>query len=237
MCLNMTAGRATKRTQPNRMKMMVEMIRIFVWLTFHFCKDRGEREREVTDMRARPSYTGLSWEHITPCPLGFHSQWSLLLKIKYTVNKPERPISINNAILHIYTSPRVKCFLQNCSAFAHPVGASDFRQGSILNMNRLMKFVFAVGTQLTAGQTQSRDMWQLRNLGKHSLFMAGKCGQGHSFSWSDVIPREPAPESEVSELPLDLQARVWLGKPGHTYHHSTCSGLFAFHLVFNKDFL
>lgn len=55
MCLNMTAGRATKRTQPNRMKMMVEMMRILVWLTFHFWKDRDVGQTEVTDMPARPS--------------------------------------------------------------------------------------------------------------------------------------------------------------------------------------
>lgn len=52
MCLKMTAGRATKMRQPNKMKSSVEKTRIFVWLTFHFC---GEI-KELLGQRIIPAY-------------------------------------------------------------------------------------------------------------------------------------------------------------------------------------
>lgn len=42
----MTAGRATKMRQPNKMKSSVENTRILVWLTFHFCVE-AEKANKV----------------------------------------------------------------------------------------------------------------------------------------------------------------------------------------------
>lgn len=49
MCLKMMTGRATKMRHPNRMKISVEMTRIFVWLTFHFWWEIKELLVQRTD--------------------------------------------------------------------------------------------------------------------------------------------------------------------------------------------
>lgn len=54
---------------------------------------------------------------------------------------------------------KIFLFFQSYSAFAHLLGERDFRQAlGLTHMNPLIKSVYAVGTQRTAGQAQSRDM-------------------------------------------------------------------------------
>lgn len=132
---------------------------------------------------------------------------------------------------HLHSFAKGKIFFQNNSTLAHWLGEGGARQEwTVTHLNHLVKDVYAVGTQLTVGQVQLRNMWQLRNRSEGYTFTAGNWGHGWwcSFGWLGYdtkevclwVPAEPAASGTAKSS--DLQAKGQLHSPDHACHHEPC---------------